>query len=175
MKKINHSDRDREQDNQQERLVNLDLSDDYFIGFVEGEGCFYIEIVKSPETKSGWQVIYFFKVSQNPSGRMVLESLKKRLDCGYIKQNNRTDTTDKSLAYVVRDLPSLVDKVVPFFERKLVTQKAQDFDKFVKVLEIVNLNQHLTKGGIRKILDLAYSMNTTKRKVTKIQILSNFN
>ena len=175
MKKINHSDRDREQDNQQERLVNLDLSDDYFIGFVEGEGCFYIEIVKSPETKSGWQVIYFFKVSQNPSGRMVLESLKKRLDCGYIKQNNRTDTTDKSLAYVVRDLPSLVDKVVPFFERKLVTQKAQDFDKFVKVLEIVNLNQHLTKGGIRKILDLAYSMNTTKRKVTKTQILSNFN
>jgi len=175
VKKINHSDRDREQDNQQERLVNLDLSDDYFIGFVEGEGCFYIEIVKSPETKSGWQVIYFFKVSQNPSGRMVLESLKKRLDCGYIKQNNRTDTTDKSLAYVVRDLPSLVDKVVPFFERKLVTQKAQDFDKFVKVLEIVNLNQHLTKGGIRKILDLAYSMNTTKRKVTKIQILSNFN
>ena len=175
MKKINHSDRDREQDNQQERLVNLDLSDDYFIGIVEGEGCFYIEIVKSPETKSGWQVIYFFKVSQNPSGRMVLESLKKRLDCGYIKQNNRTDTTDKSLAYVVRDLPSLVDKVIPFFATKLITQKAQDYDKFVKVLEIVSLNQHLTKEGMRKILDLAYSMNTTKRKVTKTQILSNFN
>lgn len=171
---INHSDRDRKQDNQQERLVNLDLSDDYFVGFVEGEGCFYIGVVKSPETKSGWQVIYFFKVSQNPSGRMVLEGLKKRLNCGYIKQNSRTDTTDKSLAYVVRDLPSLVDKVIPFFKKKLVTQKAQDYDKFVKVLEIVSSNQHLNKEGMRKILDLAYSMNTTKRKVTKTQILEDF-
>ena len=147
MKTINHSERDRKQDNQQERLVNLDLSDEYFVGFVEGEGCFYIGVVKSPETKSGWQVIYFFKVSQNPSGRMVLEDLKKRLNCGYIKQNSRTDTTDKSLAYVVRDLPSLVDKVIPFFKEKLVTQKAQDYDKFVKVLEIVSSNQHLNKEG----------------------------
>lgn len=174
MKTINHSERDRKQDNQQERLVNLDLSDEYFVGFVEGEGCFYIGVVKSPETKSGWQVIYFFKVSQNPSGRMVLEDLKKRLNCGYIKQNSRTDTTDKSLAYVVRDLPSLVDKVIPFFKEKLVTQKAQDYDKFVKVLEIVSSNQHLNKEGMRKILDLAYSMNTTKRKVTKTQILEDF-
>lgn len=172
---INQSDVHRTQDNQQERLVDLNLSDEYFVGFVEGEGCFYIGVVKSPETKSGWQVIYFFKVSQNPSGKMVLESLMKRLDCGYIKQNSRTDTTDKSLAYVVRDLPSLVDKVIPFFKGKLVTQKAKDFDKFVKILEIVSLNQHFNKEGIRKILDLAYSMNTTKRKVTKTQILENFN
>ena len=105
---------------------------------------------------------------------MVLEDLKKRLNCGYIKQNSRTDTTDKSLAYVVRDLPSLVDKVIPFFKEKLVTQKAQDYDKFVKVLEIVSSNQHLNKEGMRKILDLAYSMNTTKRKVTKTQILEDF-
>lgn len=172
---INHSKIDWKQDNQQERLVNLDLSDDYFVGFVEGEGCFYIGVVKSTETKSGWQVIYFFKVSQNPSGKMVLENLQRRLDCGYIKQNSRTDTTDKSLAYVVRDLPSLVDKVIPFFKNKLVTQKAQDYDKFVKVLEIVSTNQHLNKEGLRKILDLAYSMNTTKRKVSKTQILDNFN
>ena len=171
---INHSKRDWKQDNQQERLVNLDLSDDYFVGFVEGEGCFYIGVVKSTETKSGWQVIYFFKVSQNPSGRMVLESLKERLNCGCIKQNSRTDTTDKSLAYVVRDLSSLVDKVIPFFEGKLVTQKAKDFDKFVRVLKIVSTSQHLNKEGIRIILDLAYSMNTTKRKVAKTQILEDF-
>jgi len=56
----------------------MSLSDDYLIGFVEGEGMFYIGIVPSKETKSGWQVIYFFKVSQNPVGKTVLEELKKR-------------------------------------------------------------------------------------------------
>ena len=90
------------------------LSDDYFIGFTEGEGMFYIGIVPSKETKSGWQVIYFFKVSQNPSGMKVLENLKDRLDCGYIKMNSQTDKTDKSLAFVVRNLSDLTNKVVPF-------------------------------------------------------------
>ena len=66
---------DMKQDYQQERLVDK-VSDDYLIGFVEGEGCFYIGIVKSKETITGWQVVYFFKVSQNPSGKIVLEKLK---------------------------------------------------------------------------------------------------
>ena len=57
---------DMRQDNQQERLVSMKLlSDDYLIGFTEGEGMFYIGIVRSLETKTGWQVIYFLKVSQN--------------------------------------------------------------------------------------------------------------
>ena len=112
-----------EQDNQQERLV----SDDYLAGFVEGEGCFYIGIVRSHETNSKWQVVYFFKVSQNPTGRLVLEELRKRLACGYIKANSRLDKSDKSLAYVVRDLPNLVSKVIPFFKGKLLTKKAEDY------------------------------------------------
>jgi hypothetical protein len=37
---------------------------------------FYVGVVPSSETKSGWQVIYFFKVSQNPSGKFVLDFLK---------------------------------------------------------------------------------------------------
>jgi hypothetical protein len=40
--------------------LDMHFSDDYFIGFVEGEGMFYIGVVPSSETKSGWQVIYFF-------------------------------------------------------------------------------------------------------------------
>ena len=146
------------------------LSDDYFIGFTEGEGMFYIGIVPSKETKTRWQVIYFFKVSQNPIGLEVLNQFKKRLGCGYIKQNSQTDETDKSLAYVVRDFPSLRDKVIPFFKGKLVIKK-QAFEKFTQVLTIVNQKQHLNLTGITKILEIAYSMNTQKRKVEKHLIL----
>jgi len=146
------------------------LSDDYLIGFTEGEGMFYIGIVPSKETKTGWQVIYFLKVSQNPIGLKVLNQFKKRLGCGYVKQNSQTDKTDKSLAYVVRDFPSLRDKVIPFFEGKLIIKK-QAFEKFKQVLDIVAKKQHLTLAGITQILEIAYSMNTQKRKVEKQLIL----
>lgn len=39
----------------------------------------------------------------------MLEKLKERLVCGYIKANSQSDKTDKSLAFVVRDLSSLRD------------------------------------------------------------------
>ncbi len=161
------------QDNQQERLVKK-ISDDYLVGFVEGEGCFYIGIVKSKETVTHWQVVYFFKVSQNPSGRIVLEKLKERLNCGYIKENSHLDKPDKSLAYIVRDLPSLTKSVIPFFKGKLLTKKAADFDKFCQVLKLVSRKEHLKKKGMKKILEIAYSMNTSKRKFSKKEILGSF-
>jgi len=40
------------------------LSDDYLIGFTEGEGMFYVGIVPSKETKTGWQVIFFKSISK---------------------------------------------------------------------------------------------------------------
>jgi len=151
----------------------LKLSDDYLIGFVEGEGMFYVGVVPSLETKSRWQVIYFFKVSQNPSGKVVLDFLKKRLGCGYLKANSKTDATDKSLAFVVRDFKDLITKVIPFFEGKLVIKK-KNFEKFKKVLEIVKSGRHLKKEGMKEILDISYSMNTGKRKFSKEEILKNF-
>lgn len=149
------------------------VSDDYIAGFVEGEGMFYVGVVPSKETKTGWQVIYFFKVSQNPKGKVVLEKIKDRLDCGYIKANSKTDPTDKALAYVVRDLPSLRDKVIPFFDNRLLI-KRWDFEKFRKIIQTVDRRNHLTRKGIQEILDIAYSMNTGKRRFTKELILKSY-
>ncbi len=149
------------------------FSDDYFIGFVEGEGMFYIGVVPSSETKYGWQVIYFFKVSQNPSGRKVLESLKDRLQCGYIRQNSSSDKNDKSLAFVVRDLSSLLHKIIPFFDKRLFI-KRDAFYKFKQVLKLVESGKHLTREGMKNILDISYSMNTRKRKYSKRQMLKSF-
>jgi len=148
----------------------MSLSDDYLIGFTERAGMFYIGIVPSKETKTGWQVIYFFKVSQNPIGEAVLTYFKNRLGCGYLKKNSQTDLTDKSLAYVVRDFPSLRDKVILFFEGRLVI-KNDAFEKFKQVLKLVEEKQHFTVSGISKILEIAYSMNTQKRRVEKQLIL----
>lgn len=149
------------------------VSDDYIVGFVEGEGMFYIGIVPSRETKTGWQVIYFFKVSQNPVGREVLSALKDRFGCGYVKENSHSDVTDKSLAYVVRDLEGLRNSVIPFFDNKLIIKK-DAFDKFRRVIKLVSEKKHLSYEGIKEISSIAYSMNTKKRKVTIEHILQSY-
>ncbi len=146
------------------------ISDDYLVGFVEGEGMFYVGIVPSKETKTGWQVIHFFKVSQNPSGKNVLDYFSKRFGCGYVKENSKIDITDKSLAYVVRDFKSIKELIIPFFKDKLIIKK-DAFEKFCKVIDIVSCKNHLTAEGMKEILELAYSMNTGKRRVSKELIL----
>ena len=114
-----------------------------------------------------------FKVSQNPKGKVVLDKIKERLGCGYIKPNNYHNSTDKSLAYVVRDLPSLKERVIPFFEGKLII-KRKTLIRFKKVIELVSLKKHLTKEGIKEVLDTSYLMNTQKRKFSKKLILDSF-
>ncbi|MGB9707182.1 MAG: LAGLIDADG family homing endonuclease [Microgenomates group bacterium] len=148
----------------------LYISDEYLYGFVDGEGCFYVGVVPSRETKLKYQVIVFFKVSQNPKGKVVLDYLKKRLACGYVKPNDHKDSSDKTLAFVVRDFLSLKTKVIPFFENKLIV-KRKEFLKFKKVIKKIDKKEHLTKNGLKEILDIAYSMNSEKRKVRKEEIL----
>lgn len=161
------------QDYQQERLDCMIVTDDYIVGFTEGEGMFYIGIVPSSETKTGWQVIYFFKVSQNPVGRQVLLALKDRFGCGYVKENSKSDSSDKSLAYVVRDLKSLTSSIIPFFDDKLIIKK-DAFLKFVQVIRLVNEKKHFTYEGMKQVSAIAYSMNTKKRKVSIEQILQSY-
>lgn len=149
------------------------VSDEYLIGFIEGEGCFYVSVVRSQETTSGWQVVHFFKVSQNPRGKAVLNVLQQRLDCGYIKANGSQTSSDKSLAYVVRNILDLRDKVIPFLKGRLII-KQEDFSRFEKVVKIVSSKSHLKSEGMKRILDLAYQMNTKQRKYTQKEILSSF-
>lgn len=147
----------------------LSISDDFLIGFVEGEGCFYVGVVPAKTASFGWQVVPFFKVSQNPSGKVILDKLKSRLECGYIKNNDVPASSDKSLAYVVRDLSELHDKVLPFFKGKLHV-KRKSFESFSTIVNKMYQKEHLTKNVFLQILDLSYSMNTGKRKFSKEHI-----
>ena len=149
------------------------VSDDYLCGFIEGEGCFYVSFVPSKETSSGWQVIHFFKVSQNPRGIEILKQLKMRLQCGYIKANASKKSSDKSLAYVVRNIHDLRGKVIPFFQDRLVIKK-DDFERFSEITDLVFHKKHLSKDGVIEILKLSRKMNTGKRKYSNQEILKKY-
>ena len=105
------------------------ISDEYFAGFVDGEGCFYVGFSRREDLPLKWQVITEFHLSQNPKGLNVLEGFRNRLGCGYIKPNHPKSSRDKSWVLVVKDRKDLKEKVIPFFkEHSLHSGKQFDFE-----------------------------------------------
>ncbi|MSO95903.1 MAG: hypothetical protein EXQ81_08940 [Thermoleophilia bacterium] len=138
-------------DNQQERL------DCYIAGYVDGEGSFSVSVQRNSSCRVGFQLLPEFHVSQNADRAQVLELIKARLGCGYIKANSKTD---RALVYVVRDRGALLGRVIPFFERNpLLSSKQTDVETFASIVRAMARNEHRTDAGFARLLDLAVSMN----------------
>jgi hypothetical protein len=165
------SDNSARADNQQ---ATRKINDDYFSGFVDGEGCFYIGFSKRVDLPIPWQVITEFHVSQNLRSRNVLEALSQRLECGYLKPNNRNNTKDKSWVLIVKNRQDLLKKVIPFFEsHPLFSTKKEDFLLFKHVLQAIEQGEHLTKKGFIKIVDQVFALEKdTNKRYFKNDLLS---
>jgi hypothetical protein len=161
-------------DNQQAR-TKKNISDQYLTGFVEGEGCFYVGFGKRIDLPLKWQIITEFHVSQNPGGRNILEALKDRLGCGYVKPNHPGSCRDRTWVLVVKNRKDLRAKVIPFFERnKLHSQKWQEFLMFKEAISLIEKGRHLKPEGFRQVVNLVYGLpnKSGRKKYSKKQILS---
>ena len=138
-------------DDQQERLGG------YIAGYVDGEGSFSVTVNRNPTSKFKLQLVPEFHVSQNGDRREVLDLIKRRLSCGYIKRNGRKDQV---MVFVVRRRQDLLTKVIPFFERTpLISSKQGEFETFARVVKAMALGEHLGELGFSQLLELGLSMN----------------
>ena len=158
-------------DNQQ---VSRDkrISDEYFAGFIDGEGCFYVGFSKRKDLPLKWQIITEFHLSQNPGGKNILEAFQKRIGCGYIKPNHLKNPKDKSWVLIVKDRKDLHTKLIPFFKgHPLHSSRSNDFQIFVQVLEIINSGEHLKTLGFNKVVELVFRLPRTKLKKYSKKVL----
>jgi hypothetical protein len=96
--------------NQQERPG----LEQWIVGFVDGEGCFSISVVRNRTSKLGWQVQHEFVVSQSAHSTDTLEMLQGFFGCGFVYVNERHDNHHWPLArYVVRRREDLLRRIVP--------------------------------------------------------------
>ena len=149
-------------DNQQERLK----IENWICGFVDGEGCFSVSIIKNKTTKSGIQIFPEFVVTQGAKSLSALEDIKKFFGCGNIFVNKRYDNHNEHLyRYCVRSLSELSCIIIPFFEiNKLRTFKQNDFEIFSKIILNMTKKKHLTDSGRNLIKKLAGKMNRKKKR-----------
>lgn len=140
---------DTSRDNQQERLRIAN----WIVGFVDGEGCFSVSIFRNRTTRTGWQVMPEFVVTQGEKSLHALEEIKNFFGCGKIFINHRYDNHHEHLyRYCVRSLIDLKKKIIPFFEANpLRTAKIKDFDKFRRAIQLIDSDLHLTPEGVEKL------------------------
>jgi len=136
-------------DNQQERL-----SADWVVGFVDGEGCFFIGINRQPSMKIGWQVLPEFRVVQHQKDVAILERLQEFFGFGQITTNHGDR---KELR--IRGLKQLSEVVAFFKARPLRTVKRLSFDCFAEVIDMMERGDHLTEEGLEQIRVIASRMN----------------
>ncbi len=148
-------------DNQQERL----LTNDWLVGFVDGEGCFSCPIFRQRSMRLGWQVQPIFAVVQGESSRGVLDQIVAFFGCGKVYVNRRNDNHREDLcSYQVFKHADLRDVIVPFFEANpLRTTKRENFVKFAEVVRLKELRAHLSVQGLIEIAEIAQTMNFRKQ------------
>jgi hypothetical protein len=110
-----------------------------------------------------------FSVSQNADRAEVLAAMREYFGCGGF----RPDRSDKTLKYEVRDLASLLAKVIPHFEQyPLMSSKRRDFEKFATICRMLEGRRHLNREGLREIAELAVTMNASgKRRFTLDELI----
>ena len=147
-------------ENQQERLREIG----WVVGFVDGEGCFSAPVVRSPKMALGWQVQPAFVVVQGASSRNVLDDLVDFFDCGRVSINRRHDNHKEDLLrFSVNARSDLLERIIPFFrEHRLHTTKAENFEKFATIVEMMEIGLHLTLDGLAEIASISQTMNHRK-------------
>ena len=136
--------------NQQERPG----VEQWVVGFVDGEGCFSVPILRNATTSLGWQVQPEFAVAQGARSVHVLHELEQFFGCGRVGVNRRHDDHRENMyRYSVRRLSDLAGRIIPFFEEQpLRTAKAEEFRKFASVVHMMASGLHLSVG-IRPSVD----------------------
>ena len=133
----------------------MNLDDKWITGFVDGEGCFHVAVNKHADMTSGYQVLPEFTVVQHERDVQVLHALKRYFGCGVVRTNH-----GDRMAYRVRSKKDLLERIIPFFEKHpLKTKKRIDFEKFRRVLLIMQAGDHLTKEGVLEARRIAAQMN----------------
>ena|SRR5258708_35829415 len=151
----------------------------WITGFVDGEGCFSVSLVRQPSRpgrkgyRTGYQVFPEFAVTQGSKSLAALQELSDFFGVGQVLINRRQDNHKEHLhRYVVRSLDDLRSVIIPFFrDFTLRTAKREDFEKFAHCVELISTGRHLQMDGLAEVLEITETMNRQKSRSELIRIL----
>ena len=114
----------------------------WIVGFVDGEGCFNLDVHKKSDMRWGLQMQPEFTIVQNEIDVQILYALKDFFQCGSVGVNRR-DRYGTRYHYRVKSVKDLNDKIIPFFdEHSLKTKKKIEYQRFRRICLLMNQGYH---------------------------------
>jgi hypothetical protein len=62
--------------------VSKNIDSNWLAGFINGEGCFLVSILKSPQSKTGMRVQLRFYLAQHSRDALLFKKIQIFLNCG---------------------------------------------------------------------------------------------
>jgi len=130
----------------------------WFAGFVSGDGCFSVEILKSSTYKLGYQVILRFTITQHIRDVELLKCFINYIEGGFVKE--KSDISEFTLV----KLSIIKDKLIPLFNKyPIYGVKNENFKDFCQIADLLENKAHLTLDGLEKIREIKNGMNKSRK------------
>lgn len=127
----------------------------YITGFVDGEDCFLINIVKRSDQLLGFNVNLVFKLKLHSRDIELLKSIRNTL--GQI--GNITIRKDSYVEFIVSSKKDIEILIKHFDSYPLLTQKWSDYQLFKQTFILIKNKEHLKMEGLNKIVSLKSVLN----------------
>ena len=100
------------------RRTKPTVAKEYVVGLTDGEGCFHVNMWKSPSYKAGYGIQVHFYIKMQERDRELLEKVKNTLECGtvYFQKEVRLNHC-QCYRYTVSSHRDILTKVIPFFKQ----------------------------------------------------------
>jgi len=149
--------------------TNLEVQ--WVVGFVDGEGCFNLDIHVKTDMRWGIQMQPEFTVVQHERDVQILHALKELFGCGSVGVN-RTDSTSTRMHYRCKSVKDLNEKVIPFFEKhRLKTKKGVEFDKFRDIVRLMYIDYH--NQSLKQFLEIVLKGEQLRFRVVSYPVKAN--
>lgn len=146
-------------------VINLpdSLNPQWVSGFVAGDGGFSIYIRSAKDYILGEKVYCRFHIAQHSKDLKLMELFIKFFNCGVV--HLRSSTATLRCDFIVQDVSSLLDKIMPHFDQyPLLNLKQKDYICFKECMLMIKSKKHLTREGLDKIKAFNLEMNSNRLK-----------
>lgn len=126
----------------------------WLTGFVDGEGCFQINMLKNKEIKIGWEIRLVFSIGLHEKDKALLDQIQKLFGVGKVSRQGA-----KSVQFRVLSIKEIKIIIEHFTKYPLITKKRADFEIFKKAYEIIINKEHLKPEGLSLIVALKANLN----------------
>ena len=143
----------------------MQLSEDYIVGLVDGEGSF-TAYVRDPRDSSvrvrRVKVEPRFYIKLVERDKSILFALKDYFKCGNVYfQRDRRKNHQNCYRFEVANRADLENVIIQFFKKYplRIPSKIQDFTIFCEIMARIRRKEHLTKQGLASLYRLKATMH----------------